>query len=350
MPKAEFGSTKYVSNQMKSRGLNRLRWYCQLCARSLRDENAFKMHNSSESHMRKALEAGQNYKAVEEGFSKEFLQSFLALLKTSHGEGRSVHINKFYNEFIAHKDHVHMNATKWSSLTAFAKYLSREGLVRVEEKEEEGAQPGFYISWIDDSPEAMRRREEVRRKELQDKGDEEREQALLRSQISRAKKDAEARGVDLEESETAGHELKRQVGEKIKLSFGAAKLKSATGDAPNPPPAPDPTPASTVADGAALKVVPESTNEEEGKAEDEKPTEEVTADGTAPALKPAPMKFGIKPQPKNVFKNAFSRAKKKVMATPPKKMSEAERIMKEEIEKKRVREATGGPPNKKMRF
>jgi hypothetical protein len=30
MPKAEVGSTKYIANRMKSRGLQRLRWYCQL--------------------------------------------------------------------------------------------------------------------------------------------------------------------------------------------------------------------------------------------------------------------------------------------------------------------------------
>jgi DNA/RNA-binding protein KIN17 len=31
-------------------------------------------------------------------------------------------------------------------------------------------------------------------------------------------------------------------------------------------------------------------------------------------------------------------------------MSEAERIMKEELERKRVREAGGGPPHKRPRF
>ena len=31
MGKAEAGSTKWVSNQMKSKGLTRLRWFCQIC-------------------------------------------------------------------------------------------------------------------------------------------------------------------------------------------------------------------------------------------------------------------------------------------------------------------------------
>ncbi|KAF5655184.1 zinc finger rts2, partial [Fusarium heterosporum] len=31
MGKAEVGSTKFVANRMKSKGLQRLRWYCQVC-------------------------------------------------------------------------------------------------------------------------------------------------------------------------------------------------------------------------------------------------------------------------------------------------------------------------------
>ena len=30
MPKAEVGSTKFLNNKLKSKGLQRLRWYCQV--------------------------------------------------------------------------------------------------------------------------------------------------------------------------------------------------------------------------------------------------------------------------------------------------------------------------------
>ncbi|KAH6840952.1 domain of Kin17 curved DNA-binding protein-domain-containing protein [Chaetomium sp. MPI-CAGE-AT-0009] len=333
MGKAEPGSTKYLANKMKQKGLTRLRWYCQICEKPCRDENAFKMHCQSESHMRRALEAGQNFKSVQEDYSKQFLTEFVSLLKTAHGE-KSVHANKFYQEVIARRDHVHLNATRWHSLTDFVKHISREGIVRAEEKED-----GIFIAWIDDSPEAMKRREAVRRKEMQDKGDEEREQMLLREQIRRAQKDAEARGVagaDGEEEEDA-RELKREEGEKIKLSFGAKPAKSTTSE----------DTASSL-DTKKEGGVPESTggtgNGEVKKAEDTKPAETTTA------AKPISLKFGAKPQPKNVFKNAFAGAPKKVMAAQPKKMSEAERIMKEELERKRAREAGGGPPNKRPRF
>jgi len=276
------------------------------------------MHTQSESHTRKALEAGQNFKGVQEDFSKAFLSDFLSLLKSSHGE-KDIHANKFYQEVIARKDHTHLNATKWHSLTEFVKYLGREGICRVTEKED-----GLFIAWIDDSPEAMKRREAVRRKEMQDKGDEEREQMLLREQIKRAQKDAAARGVTLEENgeEAAVRELKRDDGEKIVISFGK---KPAT-------PAPQ-TPAE------------EPNGNTENDAANKQPAEPAV-------VKPISISFGAKPQAKNVFKNALAGAPKKVMAAPaqPKKMSEAERIMKEEIERKRVREAGGGPPRKRPRM
>lgn len=337
MGKAEPGSTKYLSNKMKQKGLTRLRWYCQICEKACRDENAFKMHCQSESHMRRALDAGQNFKGLQEEYSKQFLHEFVSLLRTAHGE-KSVHANKFYQEVIARRDHVHLNATRWHSLTDFVKHISREGIVRAEEKDD-----GIFIAWIDDSPDAMKRREAVRRKEMQDKGDEEREQMMLREQIKRAQRDAEARGAagdaDAEEGEGGG-ELKREEGEKIKLNFGAKPAaKSTTPEGPTAAPG-------TKEEGDASEAAKGGSNGEAKKEEEPKLADTTTA----PAAKPVSLKFGVKPQPKNVFKNAFAGVPKKVMATQPKKMSEAERIMKEELERKRARESGGGPPNKRPRF
>ncbi|RKU41944.1 hypothetical protein DL546_004974 [Coniochaeta pulveracea] len=295
MPKAEFGSTKHLANRMKSKGLQRLRWYCQLCEKQCRDENGFKMHTQSESHTRKALSAATNFKGIQEDFSKAFLRDFVSLLKTGHRE-KAVHVNKFYQEYIANKEAVHMNATKWSNLTEFAKYLGREGICRVEERDD-----GFYIAWIDDSPEALKRREALKRKEMQDKGDEEREQM--------------------------------QEGEKIKLSFGAKTPSSKDL-------------AGTDGGHSAAEGTKDTTaeNEETAKKEDPAPP--------AAVAKPVSLKFGAKPAPKNVFKNAFAGAPKKAFVEAPKKMSEAERIMKEEMGRKRARDARGSglPPSKKPRF
>ncbi|KAK3327907.1 domain of Kin17 curved DNA-binding protein-domain-containing protein [Cercophora scortea] len=356
MGKAEFGSVKHLSNQQKSRGLNRLRWYCQVCTKSCRDENGYKMHTQSESHTRKVLEVGQNYKSVEEDFSKQFRDEFISLLRTAHGE-KEIAANKFYQEVIARRDHVHLNATKWHSLTDFVKSLGRESICRVEEKED-----GLFISWINDSPEALARRDAARKRAMEEKGDEEREQQILKEQIKRAQRDAAARGKTLEDDEDEerrDRELKRKEGEKIKLSFGlkpAAPAPAANGEtsaAVSESPKVTASPVTT-ADGAeAESAAPAkaSSPTESGKETDSAPATGSSAPVVvAAAPKPVSMKFGAKPQAKNVFKNAFSGAPKKVMLAQPKKMSEAERIMKEELERKRAREAGGGPPNKRPRF
>lgn len=231
-----------------------------------------------------------------------------------------------------------MNATKWPSLTEFAKYLGREGIARVEENEK-----GLHIAWIDDSPEALRRREAVRRKQMQDKGDEEREQRMIRDQIRRAKKDAAGRdGDDGEESDDgAAKGLVRQEGEKVKLSFGvkpAIQTETAS-----------PTPAST----EPLALV--ANGDETSKVEQDAGSA-ATGASTSKAA-PISMKMTAKPQTKNVFaaakKNALANGQKKASAfEQPKKMSEAERIMREEMERKRSREfsGSGGPSSKRQRI
>jgi hypothetical protein len=39
-----------IANRIKAKGLQKLRWYCQLCQKQCRDENGFKCHQMSESH------------------------------------------------------------------------------------------------------------------------------------------------------------------------------------------------------------------------------------------------------------------------------------------------------------
>ncbi|KAI1772828.1 domain of Kin17 curved DNA-binding protein-domain-containing protein [Hypoxylon cercidicola] len=335
MPKAEVGSTKYLSNKLKSKGLQRLRWYCQICEKQCRDANAFKMHTQSESHTRKMLLVGEDPKKYIEEFSKEFLKDFMQLLRTSHGE-KQVQINQFYQNYIANKEHIHMNATKWHSLTEFAKHLGREGICRVEETDK-----GIHIAWVDDSPEALRRKEAIRRKEMHDKGDEEREQMMIKEQIRRARREAGDKNEgDAEEAEDRG--LKRQEGEKIKLSFGPKPV------------------AQPVSSASPEKSTPEVSTSPPKDEQQDKPdstasqTQAVTTD--KPATAPISLKIAPKAPTKNVFaaakKNALGGAPKKASAfEQPKKMSEAERIMKQELERKRGREnpSRDGFSNKRQR-
>ena len=349
MPRAELGSTKQLNNKMKSKGLQRLRWYCQVCERQMRDENGFKMHTQSESHVRRMLLVGEDPKKYINDYSNQFQRDFLLLLRTSHGE-KPVQMNHFYQEYIANKEHVHMNSTKWPSLTEFAKHLGREGICRVEETDK-----GLHIAWVDNSPEALRRADAVRKKEMQDKGDETREQMLIREQVRKAQADAEKRG--LTEEEEKDRELKRTDGEKIKLSFGKKPSPSAVEEKKEDTKEDKPA-AATAADTLAVEAPP-MVDEAGGTPKTEEVPSTASPAPTAAAV-PAPkisLKMGFQAKPKNVFaaakKNALG-GKKSIAIEQPKKMSEAERIMKEEMARKRGPGGPGGDSfggtSKKPRF
>ena len=53
-----------------------------------------------------------------------------------------------YNEYINDKEHLHMNATKWETLTDFVKDLGRNGKCFVDETPK-----GWFITYIDRDPE-----------------------------------------------------------------------------------------------------------------------------------------------------------------------------------------------------
>lgn len=345
MPRAEVGSTKYLNNKLKSKGLQRLRWYCQVCEKQTRDENGFKCHTQSESHVRQMLLIGEDPRKHISSFSNDFQRDFLQLLRTAHGE-KKVHINHFYQEYISNKEHVHMNSTRWPSLTEFAKHLGREGICRVEDVEGKG----LHIAWIDNSPEALRRQDAIRKKERMDRGDEEREQRLIREQIERAEAE---KANDLDEE--GEKELKRQEGEKIKLSFGKPKSKARSEDDMSPiegkpdqstdeAPSKDDKATSPSPDTTDSKTAPSTTNVQPGSSESVSPPIIFNITQPPPPEKVS-LKLGTSSKPKNVFatskKNALSSSKPSLKAIPSKPMSEAERIMKEEIERKRIRETNG---------
>lgn len=249
-------------------------------------------------------------------YSNQFQRDFLQLLKTAHGE-KKVHVNHFYQEYIANKTHVHMNATRWPSLSEFAKYLGREGICRVEDNEK-----GLHISWIDNSPEALRRLDAIRKKERQDKGDEEREQKLIKEQIEKAEYDAEEKGGDSEDEEM--RMLQRKEGEKITLNFNI-KHKDENG---NSVPAPNQV---------------EDSVEKGPEVDEASQTSPPAPTPTAPAEKVS-LKMSANNKPKNVFssaskKSALGATQMKPKEAPKKPLTQAEKIMKQELEQKRVRDA-----------
>lgn len=120
--------------------------------------------------------------------------------------------------------HLHMNATRWVSLTQFCNSLARSGAVKLEETER-----GLWITWVDNSPKALARTEAMQKKERQDMDDEQREQKLIREQVERARREAQDR--ETRANETDG--LKRDDAEKpIKLNlFNKPPTPPSDGDA-----------------------------------------------------------------------------------------------------------------------
>lgn len=181
MPKHDFLTPKAIANRIKAKGLQKLRWYCQMCQKQCRDENGFKCHTMSESHQRQLLLFAENPDKYIDSFSEEFLNTFMELLKRRFGTKR-IHANQVYQEYISDRDHLHMNATQWETLTEFVKWLGREGYCTVDETEK-----GWFITYIDRDPETIRRQEAVAKKEKLDMDDEERMAKFLQKQIESGK-------------------------------------------------------------------------------------------------------------------------------------------------------------------
>ena len=64
MPKHGFMTPKAIANRVKAKGLGKLRFYCQMCAKQCRDENGFKCHTMSDAHQRQMLVFAQNIDGV----------------------------------------------------------------------------------------------------------------------------------------------------------------------------------------------------------------------------------------------------------------------------------------------
>ncbi|MEW5296876.1 MAG: hypothetical protein WDW36_000123 [Sanguina aurantia] len=185
MGKNDFMSPKDIANRIKAKGLSKLRWYCQLCQKQCRDENGFKCHQGSESHQRQMELFGESAERVVAGFSEDFEATFLQHLATSHPRAR-VSAKVVYNEYINDKNHIHMNATIWLTLSDFVKYLGKEGKCRVEDTPK-----GWFITLVasEDAFEHLNDERRIKRaKHEQD--EEERHMEGLNAQVNRAHRHA----------------------------------------------------------------------------------------------------------------------------------------------------------------
>lgn len=145
-------AAKQMAKRMKAKGLQRLRWYCQMCEKQCRDENGFKCHCLSESHVRQMAAFSENPDAFVDRFSNEFQAGVLSLLKVRFA-GRLVAANTVYQEYISDKEHLHMNATRWRSLTHFVTEMRDSGILRAEESDR-----GWMVQYIEQDEDRDRKR------------------------------------------------------------------------------------------------------------------------------------------------------------------------------------------------
>ncbi|CAL9729883.1 hypothetical protein MOUN0_I01398 [Monosporozyma unispora] len=186
---SDYNTAKYLSKQMKARGLQKLKFYCQVCKKQCRDENGFKSHIRSPFHLKNISSVTQ--KDIDD-YSQQFEDNFLLLLKSSHGE-KWIEANKFYNEFIQDKDHIHMNATRFTSLNKFIQHLGKTGRIKIKLDEDKGTDVDnidmgqLQISYIDRSHDNVMRKQQLNELESSQKSEQEIKIMLLQRQIENVK-------------------------------------------------------------------------------------------------------------------------------------------------------------------
>lgn len=218
MGKNDFLTPKAIANRIKAKGLQKLRWYCQMCQKQCRDENGFKCHCMSESHQRQMEIFGQNPNRIVGGYSEEFESLFLEHMKRSHRFSR-IAATVVYNEYIADRHHVHMNSTQWATLTDFVKYLGKTGKCKVEETPK-----GWFITYIDRDSETLFKEKMKNKRIRADLADEEKQEREIKKQRERAEQLMGAGNMDGTEQQLELQPKpleKSETDQKIKLTLGS---------------------------------------------------------------------------------------------------------------------------------
>lgn len=139
-------------------------------------------------------------------FSGTFNREYINTLKRRFGTKR-VNANIVYQEYISEKDHIHMNSTKWYTLSDYVQHLGRQGICVVDQTEK-----GWFVTYIDRDPETMRRQEEIQKKNKLETDDRERQKRFLEKQMARARELGDA-------PKHEATDLIRNEDEVVKMSF-----------------------------------------------------------------------------------------------------------------------------------
>lgn len=215
-----FLTPKAIGNRIKAKGLQKLRWYCQMCQKQCRDENGMRCHMTSEGHLRQMRVFAENPNRVIDEYSREFERGYLQALSHGHGTKR-VSANRVYQEYIGDKTHVHMNSTCWTSLNGFVMFLGKEGKAVVDETEK-----GWFVQYIDRDPKVLARQAQSEMRKKAELDDEDRARRMIDAQIAAANKSLEdsddrSKKRKVDEEDEVLSDLPAERGE-ISLSIGGS--------------------------------------------------------------------------------------------------------------------------------
>lgn len=115
----------------------RQKFYCQVCEKSCKDENGYKVHSNTPGHISKMNVVAEDPDYYINKYSKQFENDFITLLKNKH-KNDLVSANYIYLDYIRDNKNVHLNATRWDSLTKFLFFLKRKGIIDVIDENKDG--------------------------------------------------------------------------------------------------------------------------------------------------------------------------------------------------------------------
>lgn len=134
------------------------------------------------------------------GYSREFESSFLSLLRV-RGPKQKVFANQIYQEMIKDRNHVHMKATCWTTLSGFVQYLGKTGKAIIEE-----APRGWYITYVETDPDVLEKQRKARDLEKMELDEQQRNERRVQKQVDFAYK-AKSESSKDKEDRTSSHDL-----------------------------------------------------------------------------------------------------------------------------------------------
>uniref|UniRef100_A0A0A9X568 KIN17-like protein n=1 Tax=Lygus hesperus TaxID=30085 RepID=A0A0A9X568_LYGHE len=145
-----------------------------MCGKQCRDENGFQNHSRSESHLQQMMIFLEHSGSIVDEKSKEFEKAYMDLVRRYAATVRR-NANQLYQEIVADRTHIHLNATKWASFTDFIQYLGHTKKAEIEYKEGEG----WFIKYIPRDANTLQRdrKAEIYRK-MMDESERKQEQVL----------------------------------------------------------------------------------------------------------------------------------------------------------------------------